>query len=118
MKIVGYILLACLLLTALHSILAAALLGFLVMLLWGALFRPHRTFALLFALLLFGLAAEQPRVFILVAGVVIVLLAIIWHQEQRRRWSRSQPPTPPLALPSPPGGEVWAARDRDGGGDG
>ena len=118
MKIVGYILLACLLLTALHSILAAALLGFLIMLLWGALFRPHRTFALLFALLLFGLAAEQPSVFILVTAAVIVLLAIIRHHEQRRQWRRSQPATPPLALPSPPGGEVWPAGGRDEAGNG
>jgi hypothetical protein len=118
MKIVGYILLACLLITLLQSLVIVTALVGLLALLWGACFRTRETFGLLLALLLFGLAAEQPSVFILVIGAVIVLLAIIRHHEQRRQWRRSQPTTPPLALPSPPGGEVWPAGGRDEAGDG
>lgn len=118
MKIVGQILLACLLLAALHSILTAAVVAFILMLLWGAMFRPERTLAMVFALLLLGLAAEQPRVFILVAGAVIVLLAIIRQREPQTRRTRSRPTTPPLALPAPPGGAVWPAGGQDNAGDG
>ena len=118
MKIVGQILLACILVAALHSVITAALVAFFLLLLWGALFRPKRTFAMVFALLLLGLAAEQPRVFILVAGAVIVLLAIIRHREPQSRRKRSRPTTLPLALPAPPGGAVWRAGGHDEAGDG
>lgn len=75
MKIVGYILLACLLLAILQSLaFAASVLGFMA-LLWGVCFRTRETFGLIGALLLFGLACHSPGLFVAVAVAMAVLLA-------------------------------------------
>jgi hypothetical protein len=109
MKIFGHILLACVLLAALQSLIAVALVLLGIALLWGAFFRTAATFNLLFTLLLLRLVSEQPKAFIFVAGTVFMLLALIRRGDgqPQRKHRRSAPP--PLALPGPQGRRVWPA---------
>jgi hypothetical protein len=59
MKIVGQILLACILLAMLQYVVIAALVLLFTGLLWGALFRPQETFGLLALLLVSSLVGAQ-----------------------------------------------------------
>ena len=60
MKLVGYILFACVLLAILQSLaFVASVLG-LMALFWCVCFRTRETFGLIGALLLFGIAAQSP----------------------------------------------------------
>ena len=114
MKIVGQILLACALLVALQSLLAVAVVLLCIGLLWGAFFRPAATFNLLFSILLLGVAAEQPKAFIIMVGIVLVMLALTRRGGRRH----GRPFTRPLALPTPPRGGVWRAGGHEVAGDG
>lgn len=76
MKLVGYILLVCLLLASLKALtVIAAMIGFLA-LLWGACFRTRQTIGLMAAFLLLGIACSPSGPLIMVAGAVLVWLAL------------------------------------------
>jgi hypothetical protein len=58
MKIVGYILLACLLLACLKALTVIAAMIGLLALLWGACFRTRQTIGLMAAMLVLGIACS------------------------------------------------------------
>ncbi len=76
MKIVGYFMLVFVLLAILQSLaFVASVLDFIV-LLWGVCFRTRETFGLMAAFLLLGIACSSSGPSIMVAGAVLVWLAL------------------------------------------
>lgn len=73
MKIVGYILLACLLLASLKALAAMVR---LLALLWGVCFRTRQTFGLLATCVLLAIACSPSSPWALVAGAMLVWLAL------------------------------------------
>jgi hypothetical protein len=76
MKIAGQILLACFLLAALQSIAAGVMALCLLMLLWGAIFRPRQTLTTIGALMLLGVVGNHPVASIVVAGAAFVAVKL------------------------------------------
>ena len=76
MKIVGYILLACLLLASLKAFVVIVAMAGLLALLLGACFRTRETFGLMAALIILGTACSPPGPLIMVAGAVLAWLAL------------------------------------------
>jgi hypothetical protein len=97
MKIVGQILLACILLALLRYVVIAALVLLFTGLLWGALFRPQETFGLLAMLLVSGLVGGHPVACLVVAGLAFVAIKLGKHYRAGTpRTGRSESPS--LAL--------------------
>lgn len=76
MKIVGYILLACLLLASLKAFAVIAAMAALLALLLGACFRTRQTFGLMAALIMLSIACSSSGPSKMVAGAVLVWLAL------------------------------------------
>lgn len=102
MKIVGQILLACIVLTLLQYAVAAALVIAVLSLLWGIYFRTRETIAFVATLLIIGLISNHPVACIVVAGVAFVVIKLA---EPSRDVGQAdgdiQPPPPALPAPAP-----------------
>ena len=84
MKIVGQILLACLLVALMQYVVIAAVVVLFLGLLWGALFRPQETFGLLAMLLVSRIVGAHPVACIVVIGGLLALPALVRWRSNRR----------------------------------
>ena len=72
MKVLGYVLLACITLAAVKAAVAALFVLFLLGVVWGCMFRPAETFGLLGFCLLAGVVQDDPWALVALLGLAIV----------------------------------------------
>ncbi len=109
MKIVGQILLACIVLTLLQYAVGAALVVAVLSLLWGIYFRTRETLAFVATLLIVGLISNHPVACIVVAGMAFVAIKL---GDPGQAGGEVQPSLPaPAAHPEEPAGGDTGAGD-------
>lgn len=97
MRLAGQIMLVCLLLAALQALLAILAVAFVLLLVWGLLFRTRETVGLIAFCLFLEALFTHPFVTI---GVIAVLAGVVWIA--RIKEAESPTPQPPVALLPPP----------------
>lgn len=82
MRLLGYVLLACLLVSVLRAVIIILCVAFAFMLLWGALFRPQETFGLMLLTAFMLTLQTYPLASV---GIAIAMLTLNWLVQRAPR---------------------------------
>lgn len=76
MRVMGWLLVACVMIALVKLLIAMLAIALCILLLWGSINRPGETVAILATLAVLSLATSNPAVLIALVGVIVVACLI------------------------------------------